>query len=172
MEQKLKRIINRVDKIKGWFNERQMEVLYPFVKNLEPNSLLVEVGTAYGRSTMFYSLTNPKIDIVTFDPQILVDKKVLDRPNVEFYPVTSEEMAKGWDDPVDYLFIDGDHLYDGVKTDIDCWLPHLVPGGLITFHDYAPNFPGVYKAVNELKKSKKVKFLSGKESVAILRKND
>lgn len=35
----------------------------------------------------------------------------------------------------DFLFIDGDHSYDGVKRDFEMYAPLVIPGGLIAFHD-------------------------------------
>ncbi len=39
---------------------------------------------------------------------------------------------------VDFLFIDGDHLYPGVKADFLQYGPLVRPGGLIGFHDIMP----------------------------------
>ena len=36
---------------------------------------------------------------------------------------------------VDFLFIDGDHSYNGVKKDFELYSPLVKPGGLIAFHD-------------------------------------
>lgn len=38
---------------------------------------------------------------------------------------------------LDYLFIDGDHSYDGVKCDFELYGPLVAKGGLIAFHDIA-----------------------------------
>jgi len=40
---------------------------------------------------------------------------------------------------IDFLLIDGDHSYDGVKTDFDLYSPLMSPGGLIAFHDIMEN---------------------------------
>lgn len=40
--------------------------------------------------------------------------------------------------PLDLLFIDGDHSYDGVRTDFDHFAPLLRSGGLAAFHDIVP----------------------------------
>lgn len=40
--------------------------------------------------------------------------------------------------PIDFLFIDGDHTYDGVKADFLSYGPLVRPGGLIAFHDILP----------------------------------
>jgi predicted O-methyltransferase YrrM len=39
--------------------------------------------------------------------------------------------------PLDYLFIDGDHSYAGVKRDFELYSPLVRSGGLIAFHDIA-----------------------------------
>lgn len=40
---------------------------------------------------------------------------------------------------VDFLFIDGDHSYDGVRTDAELYGPMVRTGGLVAFHDISPN---------------------------------
>jgi len=37
--------------------------------------------------------------------------------------------------PIDVLFIDGDHTYDGVKKDFELYAPLVAKGGIIIFHD-------------------------------------
>lgn len=43
--------------------------------------------------------------------------------------------------PLDFLFIDGDHTYDGVQADFERYKSLVRPGGLIAFHDIAPPHP-------------------------------
>lgn len=38
---------------------------------------------------------------------------------------------------LDYILIDGDHTYDGVKNDFELYKPLVKKGGLIVFHDIA-----------------------------------
>lgn len=42
---------------------------------------------------------------------------------------------------LDYLFIDGDHSYSGVKSDFEKYGPLVKKGGLIAFHDIADGPP-------------------------------
>lgn len=37
--------------------------------------------------------------------------------------------------PVDFLFVDGDHSYDGVWSDVQLYGPLVRAGGLVAFHD-------------------------------------
>jgi cephalosporin hydroxylase len=39
------------------------------------------------------------------------------------------------DSQIDFLFIDGDHTYEGVKADFEMYAPLVRKGGLIAFHD-------------------------------------
>lgn len=66
----------------------------------------------------------------------------------------------------DFILIDGDHSYEGVRQDIIDYYPLLRPGGIMLFHDYLPQLneanmpsiyfhhgdkePGIRQAVNEL----------------------
>jgi cephalosporin hydroxylase len=40
---------------------------------------------------------------------------------------------------IDFLMIDGDHTYEGVKRDFELYSPFVRAGGLIGFHDVLPN---------------------------------
>lgn len=37
-----------------------------------------------------------------------------------------------------FIFVDGDHTYEGVKKDIRDYYPLLAPGGIMMFHDFLP----------------------------------
>jgi predicted O-methyltransferase YrrM len=43
---------------------------------------------------------------------------------------------------VDFLFIDGDHSYDGVRRDFELYSALVRDGGLVAFHDIVPSHPG------------------------------
>lgn len=48
----------------------------------------------------------------------------------------------------DFVFIDGDHSYEGVRRDIKAWMSRVKPGGLMCGHDITR--AGVRRAVDEL----------------------
>jgi hypothetical protein len=37
--------------------------------------------------------------------------------------------------PLDFIFFDGDHSWDGLREDWDAWRDHIAPGGIACFHD-------------------------------------
>ena len=39
---------------------------------------------------------------------------------------------------IDFLFIDGDHSIEGVKSDYENFSPFVRSGGIVAFHDYDP----------------------------------
>jgi hypothetical protein len=39
--------------------------------------------------------------------------------------------------PLDFLFIDGDHTYEGVKRDFELYSPLVSTSGVVAFHDIA-----------------------------------
>jgi predicted O-methyltransferase YrrM len=50
----------------------------------------------------------------------------------------------------DFIYIDADHSYNGVREDIKVWTPLVKEGGLIGGHDYGRvRWPGVKLAVDE-----------------------
>jgi hypothetical protein len=51
------------------------------------------------------------------------------------------------DGQLDFVYIDGNHSYESVMTDMHCWFPKVREGGLVSGHDW--NKYGVRKAVNE-----------------------
>ncbi len=60
------------------------------------------------------------------------------RGKVVWLPVTGVEAAR--DErviaaPVDFLFIDGDHSYNGLKGDWEAWRTLIAVGGFVALHD-------------------------------------
>lgn len=67
--------------------------------------------------------------------------------NVRLMPATTLDAERTWNQPIDYLYIDADHHYDAVLADLDAWVPHVRPGGVIAGDDYGNrSFPGVRQA--------------------------
>ena len=55
---------------------------------------------------------------------------------------------------IDFLFIDGDHTYNGVRKDYEMYGPLVRKGGIIAFHDIGQNEEGGVSVLwNEVKNS-------------------
>jgi predicted O-methyltransferase YrrM len=54
---------------------------------------------------------------------------------VDWIRARSDDAVRSWSLPIDFLFIDGDHSYDAVRTDWGDWHGHVGPNGLVAFHD-------------------------------------
>ena len=47
----------------------------------------------------------------------------------------SHDAVATWTQPIDFLFIDADHSWEGIERDWRDWTPHVVAGGLVALHD-------------------------------------
>ncbi len=70
---------------------------------------------------------------------------------VSLIKLPSVEAAAGFEDhSLSFVFLDADHLYEGIKADIAAWRDKVKPGGSLSGHDYtAEMWAGVQKAVDE-----------------------
>ncbi len=142
----------KINNIEGWMSEDELEFLYDTAKKMKD---VVEIGSYKGKSTVALLGSGAKvIAIDTWEGND--DLKVTNRDYYEFLKNTggsdnlttivgdSVERSKDIDD-VDMVFLDGDHSYEGVKRDIEAWLPKTKK--LICGHDY--DLPEVKQAVDE-----------------------
>jgi predicted O-methyltransferase YrrM len=150
------------------------EGLLDLIKELGDNSdkTMIEIGSFVGESTVLFAQSFKKVIAIDpfladYDPKdptsyLFEFKNVyetyLDRTspykNIKTLTMSSDDAAKILsNDYFDFIYIDGLHTYDGVKTDIKNYLPMVKKGGVIGGHDYTnklPHLVGVYKAVNEM----------------------
>jgi predicted O-methyltransferase YrrM len=138
--------------IEGWLSDAQGCALFRAASATTGKGFIVEIGSWKGRSTAWLAagarLAAARVYAV--DPHIgsredpeattlaafranLTDAGLADV--VEPLVMTSAKAARMLDGPVELLFIDGDHSYEAVRLDADLWLPKLVEGGIVMFHD-------------------------------------
>lgn len=71
--------------------------------------------------------------------------------DVHIYNTTSARAARMFDDGyLDWVYIDADHTYESVSADHATWSPKVRKGGIVSGHDYSPEFPGVVQMVDEI----------------------
>ncbi len=61
---------------------------------------------------------------------------------VEVHRAFSTDVAGAWKRPIRFLWIDGDHGYQGAKSDFDGFIPHLAANGFVALHDALHPFSG------------------------------
>jgi predicted O-methyltransferase YrrM len=129
------------------------------VKRLQP-AIVVEIGTYRGGSlhcwssvcpptTHFVSIDLPWEANGEVDPEADMARmrdlfrpgQLLDWLKMDSHAAGTKNKLKDILDSrqVDFLFIDGDHSYLGVKRDYELYHELVRPGGLIAFHDIVPN---------------------------------
>jgi predicted O-methyltransferase YrrM len=152
--------------IEGWLSDAETKWLFKRALSLPDAANLAEIGSYKGRSTVCLAFgcrnTNKRVFAIdTFDggPDLARQDSFSEfRANVERCGLTkyvepvkgiSWEVARSWSTPLDFLFIDGSHIYSDVMADFASFFPHVARGGTVAFHDVHPNHPGVVKAWNE-----------------------
>lgn len=68
---------------------------------------------------------------------------------VEAHRAYSRDLARDWDRPIRFLWIDGDHTYRGAKEDIELFRAQLVPGAIVALHDVLHSFEGPVRVFAE-----------------------
>lgn len=121
--------------------------LYRLANGLSAGSLMLEIGTQHGRSTRVMSMAANGATIITIDPIDLWSGEL--PANVVRLLMRSESVSPLLDANPDMIFIDGDHSEAGVLLDIKNYTGKLKSGGILAFHDYHPNHPGVISAVDK-----------------------
>ena len=88
---------------------------------------------------------------------------------VRLVNLSTEVVTPGWKQPVGLLWIDGDHSYEGVKRDFDCWLPYVHKGAAIVFDDSLNPEIGPRKLIDELTASGRFKETEHVGKVTVIR---
>jgi len=181
---------NKSGMILGAFSPEEGRVLYEKAMFCGVNALYVEIGSYLGRSSSILGQVANfnSSELICIDPFIdgcgqlnLLPEQMrgifeanMKKVGVKYklYPMKSEEAEKQLQEiKIDLLFIDGDHRYEGVKTDCRLWFPKVKVGGYALFHDYqGEGWPGVKKAVDEAIKSKQFTSEGIMQSLLVLRR--
>lgn len=87
------------------------------------------------------------------------------RPKVTIHREYSSDAVTSFKDGYfDWVYIDADHTYKGIKADLGLWWPKVKPGGFLAGHDYHAKrrWVDVKRAVGEFLQEKdlKLKYIS------------
>jgi len=138
----------------------EVDALKLIMNKLKPD-VIVNIGAERGTSTMAMLEERPlavifSIDVAPCEKEFTnLEKAELDVTRVIRLLGRSQDIGSHFPYKIDMLWIDGDHSYEGVSEDIRVWIPKLVKGGVVAFHDYfegdppAHNPSGAGQAVRE-----------------------
>jgi glycosyltransferase involved in cell wall biosynthesis len=137
--------------IDGWMTFPELTWLYNAAKRVDS---IAEVGSWKGRSThALLSGCRGAVTAIDTWPDSEIHEEF--RTNLKSFDrlvpmrMTSEDAAKLFPDrSFDLVFIDGSHDYASIRKDISAWRSKA--RSMICGHDYAPFWPGVVKAVDEV----------------------
>lgn len=120
----------------------KMEILFKLSREVAPNGVIVEIGSLFGATAVLMGLvTDDTIKIHCVELNV---KQEL-RTHIKMFGLSekivilegdSHDIGKSWTLPIDLLFIDGNHSYDGVISDSRIWTPSVKKGGVVVWHDY------------------------------------
>jgi hypothetical protein len=159
------------------------------IETLPKGGIVAEVGTQTGHfADHIFKAAQPKslhlfdLSLEWFDKSVLVEPIQDGRVQIHLGD-SSTELAKFPAEHFDWLYIDGNHSYDGVIKDIAEAIRTVKRDGILVFNDYTTWSPlevcnyGVLKAVNELVNGGEWEFLYlalhpwGYHDVALRRRN-
>jgi hypothetical protein len=136
------------------------------VKNLPSGGRIAEVGTYRGEFArhVLAACDPATLHLIDIDFSWL-DPVVANDPRVSMHNGLSHETLAGFpDDHFDWIYIDGDHSYEGVSRDARVAATKVKPGGHLVFNDFAHADPylgsyGVHRAVTEFAVNRGWKFI-------------
>lgn len=161
-------------KIDGNISYYELIALSSLIQEFKP-TILLEIGTFNGLSTLHMAINSPEsakihtLDLLEIDSlDLYVDvedikyikssekfkKKYGNHPEkekiIEHYGNSLLFPFDSFGNP-DFIFIDGGHSYAMVKNDTEKSLAILKKGGVLLWHDYTPDCPGVFNYLSELR---------------------
>ncbi len=154
-----------VQDTRGFLSEREARFLMNAVAFAPPQGANVEIGSFVGRSTVGIAyvaraLSRGKISAIdphtapaATDPDLNGERTSYDefvgnlvragvRDVVDIHRSFSHEVAPTWSKSIRFLWIDGDHTYNGAKVDVELFKPFLVDGAIVAMHDVLGTFEG------------------------------
>jgi predicted O-methyltransferase YrrM len=133
------------------------EFLFSLAYSLQDRGEIVEIGTNVGTTLLMFASAQKlkrskrRVNTIDIHPQDSLTANIA-RVDLSTYVnvivARSADVAITWNKPIEMLFIDGDHSYEGCLSDIEHWGRFVIKDGYLVFHDFADGM-GVPRAVHE-----------------------
>jgi len=167
-EEEAERARQKAALVEGWLSDAQGRALFRAAADTRGRGAIVEIGSWKGRSTTWLA-SGARLaghGVYAIDPHRRSREYPEAETEAEFLAnlarnglaavveplvMTSDDAAARIAGPVELLFIDGDHSYEAVRRDAELWLPRLIDGGTVMFHDVATAaYSGPRRVVREM----------------------
>lgn len=140
------------NEIPVWTQPHEIALIRELAACVPEHGLMVEVGALYGGVTAEMLLAAPKsarlivVDDFSWTPDgcetasvdvLRRNLKKMKIKNFEIIEGDSRLIGGSWEQPIDYLRIDGGHSYDFVRSDLETFGVHA---SVISLHDYGNPF--------------------------------
>lgn len=166
--------------VPGWLTDEEGEALYELARACSGKGVIVEIGSFKGKSTICLgrgSQAGASAPVYAVDPH--TDGRFVEfMGNVERAGITelvrpvaslSQAAAADFDEPIELLFVDGAHQYELVLEDFERWVPKVLDGGWVAFHDTTWTTgprkvvgPAIYRS----RRFKDTRFVAGSTTIA------
>ena len=145
--------------------------LYEMIqKHFKEDFEMVELGSFQGTSTRFFSLfvkklysvdiydyhvpptgRIPEMDVMFVEAERIFIECTEGYDNIVKIKKSSVEAAKEFEDgSLDCVYVDAEHLYDYIRSDIQAWKDKIKDGGVLCGHDFDHNHSAsITKILNE-----------------------
>ena len=149
--------------IRPWQVQGELLEAAKIVRDVQPRVIL-EIGSLKGGTLFVWAqMTHPRATIISvdlpdvrwgggYDPEHARTLQRLKQPQQTLHLIRADSHAQCTftevqrllgGRPIDFLFIDGDHAYEGVKKDFEMYASLVKPPGIIALHDIASGPPEV-----------------------------
>ncbi len=158
-------LLKEIETVEGYLSPNEIRFLALLAAYPTADGEILEIGSFKGKSTIILAKSaalignetvhavDPMIAPSETDPDLrgadssfpdfqknIENHKVSE--NIEFHQKFSYELAHNWNKPLRFLWIDGDHTYQGTKLDLDGFAAHLSDGAIVAIHDVLHEFEG------------------------------
>lgn len=133
--------------VPGWETPAEQDLLFRLAGDVPKKGVIVEIGCEYGMSaSLLLAGSHRSVRVNSIDNFDEAAKQTFMNNLAEaglggrssIMQADSYAAGMNWPNiPIDLLFIDGDHTFEGVQRDIEAWVPKVKVGGRVIFHDCA-----------------------------------
>lgn len=169
--------------LKIMMTDAEVLLLKKIIGSLSKDSIILEIGTAWGGSAKAMAEANPLVKIFTID--LFKDNIRFGKSVSEMHIEVSNNLSEfsnitvmcgnamcdflDWNTAIDVYFEDGAHKDPSLITNLTRWTSFLKPGGFLLMHDHNDFCPDVGKNIDKLISSGKFTIVGTVDSLTVLK---